>query len=517
VSGFSRTIEIFRSLEARAQIALAASAVGVLVTLVVLFNYASRPSYVTLASGVAAAESGQIAKSLEGAGITYQLKDGGSTVAVEKGSEARARVALAQDGLPTGGHLGFELFDKASSLGTTDFEQKVEYQRALEGEIARTIEAVDGVQAAEVRLVLPRNSVFLDDGTAASAAVLLNGGGMLGRDAIFGIARLVSSSVENLDPKNVTITDDGGSLLWPTDGAGDGATAKLEAEQRYGSQLSAQIDSMLTSTLGVGKAMARVHATLDLDRTTIDKVTYGKTGVPITATLDSEQLGGKAGAPGAAGSAGIASNLPGYSGSATAASAASKGATYARSNGTTEYGVDKQVQSTTIAPGAVKKLDVALVVDKSIPASQVAQLEKSVGSLAGLDLKRGDTITTSQVEFAKAKASTPLGPGMLEQFGGPLGVGKWALIVLATGAFLFMVRKGLKKREGESLGPEPTWLREISSSRSLQELEAATQVLAPRAPDASLVHRQQVTSQVEEIARHQPEQLAQQVTQWMHD
>jgi flagellar M-ring protein FliF len=517
--GVSKSIEIFRSLEARAQIALAASAIAVVATLVFLFNYAQRPSYVTLASGVEATESGQIAKSLEGAGITYSLEDGGSTIAVEKGAEARARVALAQDGLPSGGHVGFELFDKKSSLGTTDFEQKVEYQRALEGEIARTIEAVDGVQGVEVQLVLPQDSVFLDDGTPASAAVLLKGGDTLGRDAVAGIARLVASSVESLDAKNVTITDDTGSLLWPSDGAGgDGATAKLEAEQRYGTQLSAQIDSMLAATLGTGKGMARVHATLNLDRTTIDKVTYGKSGVPITATQDTEQLGGKAGAATTTnGAAGIASNLPGYSGSATAAAAASKGATYARVQGTTEYGVDKQVESTTIAPGSVQKLDVALVLDKSIPAAQVAQLKASVASLAGIDAKRGDTINVAQVEFAKAEETAKAAaPSPLEQLGGPLGVGKWALIVLGCLVFLFMVRRGLKKREGESLGPEPTWLREIVQARPLHEVEA-TQIMQQRQIDPAAQQRHAVTQQVEEIARRQPEQIAQQVSSWMHE
>lgn len=517
MSGFSRSIEIFRSLEARAQIALAASAVGVLVTMVLLFNYASRPSYVTLASGVEASESGQIAKSLEGAGITYELRDGGSTVAVEKGSESRARVALAQDGLPSGGHMGFEIFDKKSSLGTTDFEQKVEYQRALEGEIARTIEAVDGVQGVEVQLVLPQDSVFLDDGTEASAAVLIKGGSSLGRDAVAGIARLVGSSVESLDPKNVTITDDGGALLWPADAGGNGATAKLEAEQRYGSQLSAQIDSMLSATLGAGKGMARVHARLNLDTRTIDKVTYGKNPVPLSSTQDTEQLGGKAGATqGANGAAGIASNLPGYSGSATAASAAAKGATYARVQGTTEFGVDKQVESTTLAPGSVEKLDVALVLDKSIPAAQVAQLKASVASIAGIDARRGDTINVAQVEFTKAEETAAVGPGMLDQLGGPLGVGKWGLIVLGSLVFLFMVRRGLKRRETESLGPEPTWLREITAARPLHELEA-THILPQRQLDPSAVQRQQVGQQVDEIARRQPEQIAQQVSQWMHE
>lgn len=511
----NRAAEIFRSLEPRAQIALAGSALAVAATLIMLYSYASKPSYVTLASNLPAAEGGAIAKALEGAGVTYELRDGGTTVAVKAGQESRARVTLAGEGLGTGGPLGYELFDKKSGLGTTDFEQKVQYQRALEGEIARTILAVDGVQGAEVQLVLPRESLFLDEGAKASAAVLLRGGAGLDGNAVSGIARLVASSVEGLDAKDVTITDDGGSLLWPSGlGGGDSATAKLEAEQRYANQLSAQIDSMLSATLGPGRAMARVHASLDLDRRTVDSVTYGKRGVPLSSTEDTEILGGKGGA-GANGVAGVASNLPGYSaGSKAATSAAAKGATYTRTQGTTEYGVDKRVETTTVVPGAVNKIDVALIVDKAVPAAQVTELEKSVAGLAGIDTERGDTISVARVEFAKVKEKAPVAPAMLDQLGGPLGAGKFVLLGLGVIVFLFMVRRGLKRRESEALGPEPTWLREITEARSLRELEA-TQVMGPRQLDPVAAQRQNVTQQVEEIARRQPEQIAQQVSQWM--
>src|SRR3954451_2764753 len=246
----ARAAELWRSLELRAQVALVASAIAVLATGYFLFSLASKPSYSVVASGLTATEGGDVANSLESAGIAYELRDGGGTIAVQASDVTRARVQLAQDNLPNGGHDGFELFD-SKSLGSTDFEQKVKYQRALEGEIARTVESVDGVRSAQVQLVLPKQSLFLDDGTSASAAVLLQSGGMLDGAAVAGIARLVSSSVEGLKSDQVTITDETGSLLWPSATAGAGTSAsRLQAEQQYSNSVSAQIDSMLASTLG---------------------------------------------------------------------------------------------------------------------------------------------------------------------------------------------------------------------------------------------------------------------------
>ena len=515
----SRAADLWRSLEPRAQITLAACAIGVFATAYFLYQLGSRPDWTIVASGLSTSEGGQVAKSLEGAGIAYQLRDGGAVVVVEKGKETTARVALAQDGLPNGGHVGYEIFDK-KQLGATDFQQKVAYQRALEGKIARTVEGVQGVQSATVQLVLPKQSLFLDDGVKASAAVLLDGGSTVGADAIGGIARLVASSVEGLKPEDVTITDEAGVLLWPGDlsaGGVGGAAAQLEAERAYANQLTAQIDALIASTLGQGKASVRVNADLDLDQKQINSITYGKTGVPLTAQKDVETLANGKAATLNGGEAGVASNVPGYSASKTGATGAAGAASgYLHDTGSTDYGVDKTVESITVSPGSVKRLSVALVVDKGVPASDVAALQQSVASAAGIDKKRGDQLTVSRVAFATPEKAAPAAASMLAGVGGPLGIAKKALIGIGAILLFFLVRKGLKRRETEGVAIEPTWLREVTEARSLSELEA-TMIEAPKAPDSTTTRARQMGDQIEEIVRRQPEAIAAQVSQWMNE
>jgi flagellar M-ring protein FliF len=510
VGGLSRAAELWRTLELRAQVALVASAVAVLGTAYFLFSLASKPSYTVVASGLSASEGADVANSLESAGIAYELRDGGGTVAVQSSQTTKARVQLAEDNLPNGGHDGFELFD-SKSLGSTDFEQKVKYQRALEGEIARTVESVDGVRSAQVQLVLPKQSLFLDDGTIASAAVLLESAGMLDGAAVSGIARLVSSSVEGLKPENVTITDETGSLLWPNaSSAGGGtSTSRLQAEQQYANAMSAQIDSMLISTLGPNKAFARVHADLDLDQQTIESVTYGTQGTKLSDQTDVETLEGKGGTASTPATAGTNGNV-GLQGAAGAAGGESK---YSHRKGSTTFGVDKTVESKVVVPGAVKRLSIALVVDKKVPAADVAALEESVAALVGVNTKRGDTINVSRVAFGKQEAPAEAAePSPIDAAGGPLGIGKWVLLTLGALAFLFFVRRGLKRREGEAIALEPTWLREVTESRPLAELEAGRELNL-----STEARRQHVVEQVEEIVRRQPETVANQVTQWMRE
>src|SRR5439155_6624807 len=274
----SRLRDIWRGLELPGQVTLVASIVAVLVTAGFLFRFAAKPSYTTLLSGIDPAQSADITSALQGAGIPYHLGSGGTEISVAEGEVASARVALAKQGLPRGSHVGYEIFDK-KSLGATDFQQKVDFQRALEGEVARTIEQIDGVRNADVQLVLPDDSLFADNGAKASAAVLLTASD-LDAATIRGISHLVASSVKGLDASQVTITDSTGMLLWPTaDGeSGDGlsSSSRLHAEQLYASGVASDINALLTSTLGPGKAVARVHASLVLDQTSIDKVTYGK-------------------------------------------------------------------------------------------------------------------------------------------------------------------------------------------------------------------------------------------------
>ncbi len=504
---FSRLRDLWRDLGAKGQLTIVASGILVLATVFLLYRYSGGPSYATLASGLDPAQAARAAKALESAGIPYRLGSGGSSVSVKEKDLSAARLALAEKGALPGGHVGFELFDR-KSLAVTDFQQRVNYQRALEGEIARTIEQIEGVQGAQVQLVLPEESVFANEQGKASAAVLLTAG-PLDSGTVRAVAQLVASSVKDLSPSRVTITDSAGRLLWPGSdaGAGPGTLAKLEAEQAYASQLSSQINALLASTLGAGKAQARVHADLSLDTTEIAKVTYAGKGVPLQSQTETETLGSKGQA--ALPPSGVSGNVPSYAGTAASGGQSS----YDRKTETTTYGVGKTVERTTVAPGQVKRLDVALLVDRSVPDAEVASLRSAVASMAGIDRARGDTLSVAKVDFAEPVAP-PKGGGPLGMVGRFAGPAKTAGLVLGALLFLVFVARSLRRREQEEVAPEPTWLREIEASWPIRELEAPTMRIEV---DPETQRRAALRGELEEIARSQPEQVAMQVSQWMRE
>lgn len=508
----TRIRDIWKNLGPKGQLGVVGSALLVLATFFFLYRAASQPSYSTLLSGLDPATTANAQKALDSAGVVYRIGNGGTQIDVKQGSESAAQVALAAKGVSTSNHTGFESLGK-SSFGQTDFQQKVAYQRALEGEIARTIENIQGISAAQVQLVMPEDSLFASEGTKASAGVLLSGGSSLDPATVRGIAHLVSSSVKGLRPADVTITDETGALLWPTSAAGEGgldATTKIAAEQRYDSQLSTQINAMLASTLGPGKAQVRVHSDLNVDQGTIDRVEYGKKGVAVSTDTQDETLRSRGTA--AAAPAGVASNVvPTYN----QIGGGNTSSNYANKKGKTEFGVDKTITRTVIAPGSVNRLDVALLVDSSIPQAQVADLQKSVAALAGIQARRGDTLAVSRFAFATPpavpqppKSALPVPPALL----GPL---KWVGLVLAAGIFLLLVRRNLRKREREGVAVEPTWLREIEQSVPLAALEQGMSI--HRLPDAEAQKRDQIRGEFEELVKAQPDQVAMQVGSWIKE
>ena len=501
----------FRSLLAntttKGKVVMAASALAVLAVMLVMFKVASAPSYTTMLTGLDPAETGKITAALDSGGVSYQIENNGTGLAVVKGQVAQARIALAEKGLPGKGQPGFELFDK-QKLGASDFQQKVTYQRALEGQIASTVGQIQGVSGAQVSLVLPEDQLFSQDQTPATAAVLLSGSATsLDPSAVRGIASLVSSSVKGLKPANVSITDASGTLLWPNSdsSAGNGGANKLTAQARYNTQLQGSLDAMLVQTLGADKARVQVSSDLNVDETSLDKLTYAKKGVPLKTTDETERLRGTGGASG--GTTGSASNLPSY---ATSGSAGGN-SNYQRKSTQTDFGVDKTVQRTNVAPGQVNRLSVGLVVDKSVPPAQVAQIKNAVSAAAGIDAKRGDVLNVSQVAFAKPAAAAPAaGPA-----GDIMGYAKYGAVGLGLLAFLFFVMRHLKKRERESLG-EPTWLRQIEAPTTLADLEAGRTTrmgaLAGEMPGPTATRLS-----AERIAEDDPERVAQQIRTWMQE
>src|SRR4051794_23873590 len=487
---------------------LAASALGIVAALLLMVKLASAPSYTTMLTGLDPAETGKITSALDSSGVGYEIKNNGTALAVDKGKVAQARIALAEQGLPAKGQPGFELFDK-QKLGASDFQQKVTYQRALEGQIATTIGQVQGVGGATVSLVLPEDQLFSEDQTPATAAVLLNGpSSNLDPSAVRGIASLVSSSVKGLKPQNVSITDSAGQLVWPTSeaSAASGGTAnKLSTQSRFNTSLQGSLDAMLAQTVGPGKAHVQVSSDLNVDQSTLDKLTYAKKGVPLKQTKENERLRG--GGSAAGGAAGSSSNLPSY-----AASGGGGGTSnYNRTSTQTDFGVDKTVQRTKVAPGEINRLSVGLVVDKSVPPAQVAQLKNAVSAAAGIDAKRGDVLNVSQVAFAKpattAPAAGPLGGGMLDYAKYAPGLGLLG--------FLFFVMRHLKRRERESLG-EPTWLRQIEAPTTLADLEAGRTTRMAAAP-AQMPEPSATRVSAESIAEKDPERVAQQIRTWMEE
>ncbi len=499
---------LFANLAPRARIMLVASVLGTLLVTFLLFQMATRPSFSTLMTGLDPADTGKLTAALDERGIPYKLENNGTAIAVDAAQSAPARVALAEKGLANRGQPGYEIFDN-QKLGTSDFQQKINYQRALEGEIAGTIQQVSGVSGAKVQLVLPTDELFADESSPATAAVLLSGdSSALDPGAVRGISQLVSSSVKGLKADKVSITDESGRLLWPSgDGGGTGvagASGKQAAEARYSQAMETSLNAMLVRTLGPDKAQVKVTPRLNVDKASEEQLTYAKKGTALQERKEDERLQGSGATAG--GAAGTRRNIPSYAQSG----AAGGDSDYRHRTTDTKFGVNKTVTRREIAPGQVERLDVALLVNKTVPPGELTALEDAVKSAAGIDPARGDTLAVSQVTFAKVaepKLPSPLLP--------ILGYLKYAGLGLATLLFLVFVRRHLRRRESDVLAEEPRWLREFSGSASLAELEHA-QAVSPtrRIPEPTASASRQ---QLQEIAEAEPERVAAQVRNWIRE
>ncbi len=502
-------MNLLSAMTMRQRLTLGGAALGILVVAFLLLRVATAPTYTTLMSGIDPAETSKITTALDTQGIAYTLENNGTALAVEKSQTARARVVLASEGVGSGGgsRPGYELLDN-QKLGSSDFQQKVSYQRALEGEIAKTVEQIPGVGGAKVQLTLPEDDLFADESKPATAAVMLGSqAGGVDEGQVRGIASLVASSVEGLSPDKVTITDGAGQLLWPGPGSGGGGpgagggTPKVVAESRYNGELEASLNAMLARTLGPGKAQVMVRSDLDVDEATEEELAYDRRGTPAEQVEEEERLRSQGGAAG--GTAGAVPNIDGT----RAAANGGGGSDYRKRTEQTKLLVGKKVTRTKRAPGSVNRLDVALLVDETVPMAAMTGLEDAVGRAAGVQADRGDEITVTRLAFA-GDGATPGAPGLVA---GALHYAKWVALALALLLFLALVSRALRRREDVPLG-EPTWLREIDLPRPLAALEAAPETVEIPGPPRSLPRQR-----VQELVEREPERVAQQLRHWLDE
>jgi flagellar M-ring protein FliF len=307
VQGF---FDFVKSLGAARMAAMAA----VTLTLIGFFSFLmiqmTTPQMVALFTDLSAEDSSAIIKDLERQAINYELKSDGSIVMVPKDKVARLRMKLAESGLPKGGGVGYEIFDKSDALGATSFIQNINHLRALEGELARTIRGIDRVQAARVHLVLPERPLFSRDKVEATASVVLKVRGTLEPQQVRAIRHLVATAVNGMKPERVSVIDETGRLL--ADGATPsnqiGGTGADERKLAYENRMRDQVESIVSSVVGPGRARVQLTADFDLNRTTQTSDKYDPDGRVVRSSQIREEQSatGKEG-----GAVSVGNELPG--------------------------------------------------------------------------------------------------------------------------------------------------------------------------------------------------------------
>ena len=413
------------------RVMMAAVGLGSLAGVLALAWWVQRPMYRPLFTNLGQQDAASIVEALRAEKVPFQLEDGGRAVLVPAEKLYELRLSLASRGLPEGGGVGFEIFDK-QSLGQTDFVQRLNYQRALQGELGRTIGELGGVESARVHLALPERSLFVaeDRRPSASVVVKLASGRALSPAQIDGIVHLVASSVEGLAAEQVTVVDEGGRMLTqnkPRDEATGATGTALEYQASLERQLAERVESMLGAVVGRDKTIARVAATVDFSRSERTEESYDpdRTALKTQRTMREETVGTRTG-----GTPGVQSNLTNE-----AAPAETEGGPKSeRRDESQSYEVSKIVQRTVAPVGTLKQLSVAVLIDGVYtgegeqrtfaprPQEDVDRLRELVKSAVGFSEARGDKIEIASVPFQSEVL--PAGEGIMGV------VGRWAPAVL---------------------------------------------------------------------------------------
>lgn len=502
---------------------------------VLAFSYlSSRTDWAPLMTDLTASDAEAVTSQLESSGTKYRLADGGATIEVPADVLYQTRIDVASVDMPSSGKVGYGILDD-QGVTSSEFSQRIGFQRAMEGELGRTIEAIDGVNAATVHLALPKSDTFaLDDQKATASVMVSTGQGrtLAGRQ-VQAIVNLVSGAIEGLSPKDVTVADAAGRVLaapGATPGGASGDNEELQANFEQG--LSTSIEDMLGSIVGPGNAKVTVAADLDFDSTQSVSETYSAPttlveGQPLAVNevTKTETYNGT-------GTGADTQGVLGPDGVADAAANAAAGSGYELNERQVNNAVNKVVENTNRAPGAVERLSVAVVVNEEVvDATQLPELQTIVSAAAGISADRGDTIAVSRF---------PLDTSEQEQIAEELafrerqakaeaaaaGMPTWALaaggVVLVV--LLVLGLRARKRRRSAVLDPE---VLELGSGDSVADrvitveahpreqpldLTAAELAVAPGTD-----HHPDRREALGDLIDNQPDEVAQLLRSWLGD
>ncbi len=390
------------------KITLIALILAAVIVVPLLITWATQPSYEVAFSGMSEEDAGEVIDKLNESGIEYRLQ-GTGTILVPQDQVYEVRLQMAREGLPQNGTVGFELFS-GSTLGMTEFTQKVNYQRALEGELERTIGSLAPVEAVRVHIVTPEKTLLSSDQAPTTASIMLqlNGSRSLDQAQVQSITHLVASSVEGLKPENVVVVDSSGRMLASgTGGSGEAGVAgqtdtRRAAEAAAALAIQQKAEQLLLQVLGPNRAVVQADVSLDWTQ----KETTSQTYEPSTTTIRSTQKttenyttagGATGGIPGAE------TNLP--EGTDTTATNASS-SNYTRSDEVVNYELSSQQAHEIISPGSIKRITLSVLVDDVTDQTQLATLQSAVAAAVGIDETRGDKLVVENTVFDKTYLET---------------------------------------------------------------------------------------------------------------
>jgi flagellar M-ring protein FliF len=425
-----------------------ASLAAVALALIAFFGFIgsrlTTPGMALLYGGLDGTDSAAIAAKLEETQVPFEIKGDGAQIYVPDDQVGRIRLAMAGEGLPNGGSIGYEIFDRADALGTTNFVQQINQLRAMEGELARTVRALRQVKGARVHLVMPKRELFSRDKAEPTASVVVTLQGALEKEQVAAIQHLVASSVPGMKTANVSVIDDKGHLL-AKGGSEDELSSANADEMRRGFELrmTQAIEELLSQTLGAGKVRAEVTTELDFNQVTTNTESFDPEGqvVRSTQTVDENEQSQESSANN---NVSVANNVPNPPAAAGGGAGDTANSTVQRTEETVNYEISKKVQTEIKHSGDVKKLSVAVLVDGTYttaedgtrtyaarPQEELDQISTLVKSAVGFSAERGDIVEVINMQFAE--------PEVIDEGVSILGLEKTDLMRIAELVVLSLV------------------------------------------------------------------------------
>jgi flagellar M-ring protein FliF len=555
---------VLKQISITQRIGIIGAAVAAVAMIGVLVMFASKPTYTAAFTGVSAADATTIEGALRAAGIAYQVTDAGTTIEVPVDSLGDARNAAGAAGVSTtsgGDTKGWDLFNN-QGFGQSQFDQNVTYQRAIEGELTKTIQSMDGVASARVSVVLAVTGALSSQDTPASAAVVISmtGGKKASSGLIQAIVNTVARSVQGLSTDNIVLSDDQGNVLA---GAVDSAsTAAAQAKDLIEQQTKAKVEMLIATALGTGHSAVAVSAEVDMSKVDQQVTTYAPTGSnpPVSLSVTTEQYGPNSGSnacgipgsnsntagvpsypglcanPTAAAAAATAGASAGASATAAASAAASAAPTAAASDAGTgysktttniNYNVSQTIQHIVTEPGVLKKISVAVFVDQGSMGTLTADtLKTSIAAAIGADATRGDVVAVQAIPFA-AQASaasataTSLTADIAKTVGSSSGTILGALFAAVMLFLFWMNMRSLGRRSDETvmdLGPATpqSFLAGMPNRAGIPASTATSD--APAAADVpSATPQARIQERLRMVADERPDALVGLMNGWLRE